>query len=113
MAIIIKSNNPQEVLDLFIKSIKEHDIVTWLIDSDGDFTIANTKWTYKAWMRPIIQEESNMLIFGFVSSKKYNITKGLYGIYHGRMAVTLLAHYDELITSIEINPHLNSSFDIF
>lgn len=113
MAIIIKSKNPQKILDLFIDNIIKHNIVTWLIDSDGDFTIANAKWTYKAWMRPIIQEESNMLVFGFVSSKKYNITKGLYGIYHGRMAVTLLANYDELITSIEIKPHLDSSIDVF
>lgn len=113
MAIIIKSKNPRKILDLFVNDIIECDIATWLIDSDGDFTIANAKWTYKAWMRPIIQEESNILVFGFVSSKRYDITKGLYGIYHGRMAVTLLAHYDDLITSIEINPHLDSSLDIF
>ena len=49
----------------------------------------------------------------FVSSRKYEITKGLYGIFHGRLATTILSHYDNIINSIEIDPQLNPQYDIF
>lgn len=111
MAVIIKTNNPQNILELFENHVRRRDITTWIVDADGDFTIANPKWTFMAWMRPILEEEQ--LVFGFVSSTKYEITKGLYGIYHGRLAATILSHYDNLIDSIFIDPRLNGKYDCF
>ena len=113
MAIIIKTDNPQVVCDLFTQNVSNRDITTWIVDADGDFTIANPKWTYKAWMRPIISREGNTLVFGFVSSRKHDITKGLYGIYHGRLVATLIAHYDHLIDSVTIKPLLDPQTDIY
>lgn len=113
MAIIIKSNNPQMLLETFVDGINSNEIATWIVDSDNDFTIANAKWAYKAWMRPIIKKESNCLVFGIVSSTKHEITKGLYGIFHGRLVATLLSHYDELILSIDIQPFLDKNIDVF
>lgn len=113
MAVIIRTNKPQHILDMFKKHVASRDITTWLIDMDGDFTIANPKWTYMAWMRPVIQEGNDILVFGFVSSTKFEITKGLYGIFHGRLATTILSHYDNLINSIEIEPQLNPEYDVF
>lgn len=113
MAVIIRTDNPQHILNTFRTHVENRDITTWLIDAVGDYTIANPKWTYMAWMRPIIQEENNILVFGFVSSRRFEITKGLYGIFHGRLATTILSHYDNLISSIEIEPQLNSKYDVF
>ena len=113
MAVIIRTDNPGYVLKLFSDSVACRDITTWLIDTEGDFTIANPKWKYMAWMHPIAPISGDMLVFGFVSSRKYEITKGLYGIYHGRLATTILSHYDNLITSIEIEPQLNPLYDRF
>lgn len=113
MAVIIKTDKPQHILNLFVANVAKHDITTWLVDTDGDFTIANPKWTYMAWMRPFIREEEDLLVFGFVASRKYEITKGLYGIYHGRLATTILSHYDHLINSVVIEPKLNPRYDIF
>ena len=113
MAVIIRTSNPKHVLNLFKSNVANRDITTWLVDLDGDFTIANPKWTYMAWMRPMILEDDDRLVFGFVSSRKYEITKGLYGIFHGRLATTILSHYDNIINSIEIEPQLNPEYDVF
>lgn len=113
MAIIITTKYPQKVCDLFTQDVNYRDIATWIVDADGDFTIANPQWTNKAWMRPIIPLEENCLVFGFVSSRKYEITKGLYGIFHGRLVATLIAHYDTLIDSITIKPLLDRSMDVY
>ena len=113
MAIIITTKYPQTVCDLFAQDVNYRNITTWIVDADGDFTIANPKWTNKAWMRPIIPHEGNTLVFGFVSSRKHDITKGLYGIYHGRLVATLIAHYDNLIDSVTIKPLLDPQTDIY
>lgn len=113
MAIIIKTKHPNNLLNLFKTYVLTRNIITWQVDGEGDFTIANPKWTYMAWMRPISEEENGLLVFGFVSSTKYQITKGLYGIYHGRLAVTILSHFDNLIDSIIIEPNLNPKYDSF
>ena len=70
MAVIIRTSNPRHVLNLFKSNVANRDITTWLVDVDGDFTIANPKWTYMAWMRPMILEGDDRLVFGFVSSRK-------------------------------------------
>ena len=113
MAIIIKTKHPNILLNSFKTLVQTRKIITWLVDEEDDFTIANPKWTYMAWMRPISEEENGLLVFGFVSSTKYQITKGLYGIYHGRLAVTILSHFDNLIDSIIIEPNLNPKYDSF
>ena len=69
MAVIIRTNKPGIVLDLFTRNVVNRDITTWLVDVDGDFTIANPKWTYMAWMRPMILEGDYSLVFGFATER--------------------------------------------
>lgn len=111
MALLVKCNNPQSVLDNFRKKIEGGEIITWVIDEEGDLSISNVRWIYKAWMRPKI--EGGNLIFGYIASSKFGVTKGLYGIFHGRLATTLLANFDELISSIELEAQLNPKYDRF
>lgn len=111
MALIVKCKRPQELLEQFESKINHFDIVSWSMDEDKDFTVTNGNWSFKAWMRPTV--EDGRLVFGYVSSTNHQVTKGLYGIFHGRLAATLLAHFDDMIESIEIQPQLDSQYDMF
>lgn len=111
MALIIKTNNPQEIADDFKRLVMEHRILTWTIDDEGDYTIPKDQWYGHAWMRPIIYDGTNRLIFGFISSTRYPVTKGLYGIYHGRLATTLLAHFDNDMDDLSITPFMVNGID--
>ena len=77
MAIYIKTNDPVDLKKKIDFAINHRDIVTWSVDSDGDYTIDRDQWRYKCWLRPIIDD--NMLKFGIVSSRKYLLTNELYG----------------------------------
>lgn len=72
-------------------------IPSWYRDSDGDFTISNSKWNNKAWFRLRVTS-TNELHFNLISSRTHPLTKEIYGVYHGRMTATLLAYFDNLIT---------------
>lgn len=112
MAIIIKTNRPDQIYEDFIRAINNLSIETWVVDSDGDLTIKRELWRNHAWMRYYkINEES--IAFGIVESRKYPLLKDLYGIMHGRLVATLLTHFDYLIADMEITSQLDNRFDIF
>lgn len=111
MALIITTNNPHKIADDFERLVKEHRILTWTIDAEGDYTIPKEQWYGHAWMRPIAYDGNNTLIFGFISSTRYPVTKGLYGIYHGRLATTLLAHFDNDMEDLRITPFMVNEID--
>jgi hypothetical protein len=71
------------LLSALKKAIAEDVIETWRIDSDGDLTHTASQWTGRAWMRPRVLEDR--LLFNIVASKKENMSKTLYGVYHGRL----------------------------
>lgn len=111
MALIIRTNDPKRLEYSFRTLVAGNRILTWDVDSEGDYTISREQWREHAWMRPYFSD--NTLIFGFVSSRRYPITKGLYGIYNGRLAATLLAHFDEKMTELTITPYLDSDYDVY
>ena len=47
MAIYVKTNNPQGLLDEIRKSIENNVVQTWSVDNDGDFTHVS-QWKNKA-----------------------------------------------------------------
>lgn len=114
MAIIIKTSNPEVLLQKLKVAISKEHIKTWLVDEDGDYSATPDKWKYKAWFRPRkINKEEELLIFGIVKSMEYTLTCEIYGVYHGRFIATLLSHFDDIISHIEITPNLDQRYDIF
>lgn len=112
MSIRIKINRDAHFfINNLNEKIQREEIQTWSQDDDGDYTHTPLQWQSKAWMRAHFS--SGYIIFGIVSSRKYPLTKELYAVYHGRFAEMLLAHFDELIESLEITPQLNINFDYF
>ena len=105
MALIITTNNPCDIIRRFRELVNNNQIQTWQVDSDGDYTISREQWRFQAWMRPMV-DGNNKLIFRFISSTKHPITRALYGVFHGRLAATLLAHFDTDMERLEITPLL-------
>lgn len=99
MAIYISTDNPQGLLDNIRKNIESQTIQTWNEDSEGDFTHVS-QWKEKAWFKPFIRE--NRLDFGLIGRKDEDMTKMIYGVYHGRFSEMLLTHFDLMINSIEL-----------
>lgn len=112
MAIIIKTKNPDQLLQSLNDAIENREILTWMVDDDGDYTITRDQWQYHAWMKPYPHHEEGILFFGIVQSRRYNMTKELYGIYHGRFVATLLSHFDTLMDDIQVSPLLLKDIDI-
>jgi len=110
MAVIVQTNNPKELIQALYQSIERHGITTWLVDNDGDITIANQVWRHKAWFS--IRPESKSVIFGIVPSLRYSMTKELYGVYHGRLAATLLANFDDIIENIKLTAGYLENYDV-
>lgn len=100
MAVIVKTKDFDKFYQEMIKFSERKTIRTWIVDSEGDFTHASSQWGNKAWFRLKIDE--NKLYFGIIASKRHPMTKELYGVYHGRFAAMLLAHFDTEIASIEL-----------
>lgn len=112
MAVIIRTNSPEQLHDSFTAAIHELRILTWTVDSDGDFTVERELWRNHAWMR-YYRIDDDSIAFGIVESRKYPLMKDLYGIMHGRLVATLLTHFDGLITDIEVTSKLDDRFDVY
>lgn len=110
MAIILETRNAEELSDEILQRIVCKDIRTWIIDDDGDFTSANSIWGYRAWLR--MNVEDNRIVFGIISSKRFLMTKELYGVYHGRFAAMLLAYFDDHIQHLTLTPNADDNYDI-
>ena len=112
MAVIIRTNSPEQLHDSFTSAIRELRILTWTVDADGDFTVERELWRNHAWMRYKKVDEGT-IAFGIVESRKYPLMKDLYGIMHGRLVATLLTHFDGLITDIEVTSQLDDRYDVY
>ena len=110
MAIIIRTSSPEQLREGFTRAINDFIISTWIVDSDGDYTITRELWRNHAWMR-FYRIDNRSVAFGIVESKKYPLKKDLYGIMHGRLVATLLTHFDGLISDIEVTSQLDDRYD--
>lgn len=96
MAIIIKTNDPNNLLVEIKKTIDTKAIETWSYDSDGDFTHTPEQWKLKAWLRPKIG--TGELMFGIIGRNDVQLSTYIYGVYHGRFIEMLLNHFDNKFT---------------
>lgn len=92
MAIIVKTQTPDDLLKKIKNAIDEGTVRSWSYDKDGDFTHDSEQWTKKAWLRP--KSYSSELRFGILGQKEIKLSRQIYGLYHGRFIDMLLTHFD-------------------
>ena len=110
MAIYIHTDDPNGLHQRLTASICNREIITWDVDKDGDYTIDRDQWRFKAWFRAT--ESQGLLVFGIVQSRKYVMTNELYGVYHGRLVSTILAHFSDMISEVHVTPNPQKEVDI-
>jgi hypothetical protein len=98
MAVIVKTENPSSLLTAIKKAIADGDIQTWSYDADGDFTHTAEQWIRRAWFRPSIHDDR--LVFNMIPPRTRNISRVVYGVYHGRFIEMLLNHFDKRFTDV-------------
>lgn len=110
----VETANPQQLVEQIKKAITEKSIVTWSLDSDGDFNPTQDQWEGKAWMRVKTKDsEPNILYVAIIESRKVKMTRSIYGVFHGRFSEMLLTHFDTDIVSLSISPLLDPRIDIY
>ena len=104
MADYFFTQTPQRLLDQFNRKIDQNEpkgkITTWERSKDGKYyTHKSEEWGKKAWFKPSI--ERDRLVFNIIKPKGRNITKPVYGYYHGHLIETFLNHFDQDFTKAE------------
>ncbi len=102
MAVRATTSNPQNLLAEIRKYIDERKIETWQYDKDGDFTHTPEQWRFKAWFRPRIVGQE--IVFYILTPKTNNMSKVVYGVYHGRFIEMLLTHFDVKMSNLVATP---------
>ena len=108
MAIIIKTTRPNALLKTIRDGIEDGTIRTWEEDEEGDFThiTSDGQWYNKAWFRPFVKRGE--IRFGLIGRERYNMTRSIYAVYHGRFTQMLLEHchefYNYVTSSSEKEP---------
>lgn len=98
MAIVVKTENPSSLLIAIRQAIDEDRIEMWSYDAEGDFTHTAEQWSRRAWLRPSVRADG--LVFNVVPPRSRSISRGVYGIYHGRFIEMLLNHFDKRFTEV-------------
>ena len=92
MAVIAFTDNPAALLRAVTAAIDGGEIRTWSYDIDGDFTHTAEQYVRRAWLRPRLSEDR--LILNIFPPRGRNLSRAIYGIYHGRFIEMLLTHFD-------------------
>ncbi len=95
MAIRFKTKTPKKLLAAYKKAIDDRRVTTWSYDSDGDFTHTAEQWIRKAWLRPKIIENTELVLY-ILAPRETSVSTAVYAIYHGRFIESVLRHCDEL-----------------
>lgn len=99
MAVYFYTKSSSGLLVAIRDAIDKGHIRTWSYDKDGDFTHAVDQWRFKAWLRP--KSLPDRLALYILAPKGTNISKEVYGIYHGRFIESVLVHADRLFDRAE------------
>ena len=111
MAIIVNTPNATQLLTAIKKAIDKGEVDTWTYDADGDVTHSPEQWKSKAWLRPVIAPGT--LIFGLLGKKDADMTKVVYGVYHGRFIEMLLTHFDNDFSAASATAQKDARVDNF
>lgn len=110
MAIAAFTRDPAALLSSIKKAIDDKKVETWKYDKDGDLFHTPEQWRGKAWLRPIVQQ--GMLVLGLVGQQNVQMSKLIYGVYHGRFIEMLLTHFDDKFTTVNATA-VGDSGDLF
>ena len=97
MAINFETSTPNKLLADFKKAIKDGHVVTWALDSDGDFYHTPDQWKSEAYLRPKVFEGTRLTLNFYTRTTK--ASKAAYGVYHGRFIELMLTHCNALFTA--------------
>ena len=108
MAIIVKTEKPEYIVERIREKIDDGEIITWTYDEDGDFTHTG-QWHNKAWFSMIYDDDS--LTFYIVGRKDIQMELREYSIFHGFFVELLLNHFSQEISNIEVKVPLEHPAD--
>ncbi|GAB4270748.1 MAG: hypothetical protein Kow0029_07820 [Candidatus Rifleibacteriota bacterium] len=111
MAVIVHVQKPKALLAKIYKSIDDKKVLTWKYDGAKDFYHTPEQWSGEGWFRPTIAP--GLLVFGLIGRKDTQMTKMVYGAYHGRFIEMLLAHFDNEFTLACATAQMESEIDSF
>jgi hypothetical protein len=95
MALYFQTNTPKKLLATYKRAIDEGHVATWSYDSEGDFTHTADQWNRKAWLRPKIIPQQQ-LVLHILAPKDLGVSSVVYAVYHGRIIESFLRHCDGL-----------------
>lgn len=95
MALHFKTATPNKLLNAYRKAIDDGHVSTWSYDKDGDFTHTAEQWNRKAWLRPRVHAETE-LVLNILTPKETKLSSVVYAVYHGRFIESMLRHCDSL-----------------
>ena len=104
MALVVETDNSDEVIKRIYDGIENNHIDTWTVNAAGYFTAVPRQWYNKAWMRKSNLIKEKYLCFGIIEVQRGSMTQELYAIYHCRFAEMILAHCGDLIGNMMISP---------
>lgn len=98
MALYFFSDAPGLLLSAFKAAVDVGRVATWSYDDDGDFTHDTHQWSNLAWLRPRVRERC--LYLHILAPTDRPVSKGTYGVYHGRFVESMLTHCDDLFSRV-------------
>ncbi|HBK30738.1 MAG TPA: hypothetical protein DDZ96_00455 [Porphyromonadaceae bacterium] len=104
MAIIIKTETPDTLLDEIYEGIQSKKVDKWASTADGRLTYASLLWKNEAWFKPQIWVEEKELRFGLIKRKdRKHISTKLYTMFHTKFVEMLLSHFDTLFREVTVS----------
>ena len=97
MAVHFNTRTPKKLLAAYKKAVDDGYVTTWSYDKEGDFTHTEEQWSKKAWLRPKIKEEEELVLY-ILSPRETKLSSELYAIYHGQFIESMLRHCDSLFS---------------
>ena len=109
MAIVIQCSNPAGLLADLRRGISQGTIRTWEETEKDLFTHTPKQWNREAWFTPKILRDG--IAFGILKRKDRDLTREIYGIYHGRFTEELIIHLSRYFDHTGVSSELDSDYD--
>ena len=103
MAVIIKTKDPNLLLDKIYEGIETKKIQKWNVTTDGRITPTQLLWKNEAFLKPEIWVDENELRFGLLKRKdRKHISSKLYTFFHAKFVQMALSNFDTDFQEITI-----------
>jgi hypothetical protein len=99
MGVIIATADPEALLKSILARFDREPIPGWAKDGKC-LSLTAPEWSSKAYLRPIVQP--GQLAIGVVPTEDHDMSNDIYAVYLGRFIEMLLAHFSDLISSVQV-----------